>query len=340
VNVARSSPDRSRILTVVIGSLVLLAAAGTSFAQVGPARLEIKDSAGMFSKESIERARKLYSADSIAVPVTIETIERLDGQTIEEATRRHAEKSGSEGVYVLISRSDHKIDVLVSNAYVRIKPDRERIQLAFIDGLRGGEFDSALLGGMNSIVGIARGAGLVESQSPGTTPAERGSASALVLRNQVRLTLAGARRIQEGAQKKAVAMGLKVNIAVVDDGGHMIAFERMDGARPASAYTATTKAITAATFRAPSGPIPPGTTTPDLLLNLSLQNAAAASGGKLTTLPGGIPVVVEGQVIGAVGVGGGTGEQDATIARAGIEAFEAALKSPAEAPKEAQPTEK
>jgi glc operon protein GlcG len=53
-------------------------------------------------------------------------------------------------------------------------------------------------------------------------------------------------------------------------------------------------------------------------LNLSLQNAAAASGGKLTTLKGGVPVVIDGQVVGAVGVGGGSGEQDAEVAKAGI----------------------
>jgi glc operon protein GlcG len=56
-------------------------------------------------------------------------------------------------------------------------------------------------------------------------------------------------------------------------------------------------------------------------LNLSLQLAAQASGGKLTTLHGGIPIVVDGQVIGGVGVGGGTGEQDAQVARAGVRAF-------------------
>lgn len=110
-------------------------------------------------------------------------------------------------------------------------------------------------------------------------------------------------------------MDLKVNIAVVNDGGHLLAFERMDGARPASAYTAMTKATTAATFRQATGPLPAGTHDPDVLLNLSLQNAAQASGGKLTTLLGGIPVEVSGQVIGGVGVGGGTGEQDAEIAR-------------------------
>ena len=48
-----------------------------------------------------------------------------------------------------------------------------------------------------------------------------------------------------------------MNIAVVDDGGHLIAFARMDGARPASGYTANTKAVTAATFRQPTGPSPP-----------------------------------------------------------------------------------
>ncbi len=124
-------------------------------------------------------------------------------------------------------------------------------------------------------------------------------------------------------------MGWKMNIAVVDDGGHLIAFERMEGARPASAYTALTKATTAATFRQPSGPLPAGTTNPDPLLNLSLQNAAMASGGKITTLYGGVPVVVDDQVIGGVGVGGGTGEQDAQVARAGIQAFIDQLAKPA-----------
>jgi glc operon protein GlcG len=63
-----------------------------------------------------------------------------------------------------------------------------------------------------------------------------------------------------------------------------------------------------------------------VLLNLSLQNAAAASGGKLTTLKGGVPIVVDGQVIGAVGVGGGTGEQDAEVGKAGVQALLRALK--------------
>ena len=129
-------------------------------------------------------------------------------------------------------------------------------------------------------------------------------------------------RIRNGVRAKLSRVDiplskLKVNIAVVDDGGHLLSFARMDGARPASGFTAITKAVTAATFRQETGPLPPRG-EPDVLLNLSLQNAAAAGGGKLTTLKGGVPVVVGGQVIGAVGVGGGTGEQDADVARAGV----------------------
>lgn len=140
----------------------------------------------------------------------------------------------------------------------------------------------------------------------------------LVTRDRVQLNLAGAEKVLESAMKKAGALGLKCNIAIVDDGGHLIAFARMDGARPASAATAITKAISAATFRQETGPMP-AKGEPDLLLSLSLQNAAAASGGKITTLKGGVPIVVDGQVIGAIGVGGGTGEQDVAVARAGIQ---------------------
>ena len=106
-------------------------------------------------------------------------------------------------------------------------------------------------------------------------------------------------------------------VAVCDAHGELLAFARMDGARPASASTAMTKAISAATFRQETGPLPPKG-EPDLLLNLSLQNA---SGGKVTSLKGGVPIVVDGQVVGAVGLGGGTGEQDAEVAKAGIQAL-------------------
>jgi glc operon protein GlcG len=162
---------------------------------------------------------------------------------------------------------------------------------------------------------------------PAWADEKKPSSPPLVTRGRVALNLAGAEAVVAAAKKKAEEMKLKVNVAVVDEGGHLLAFARMDGARPASAYTAVTKAVTAATFRQETGPLPPKR-EPDLLLNLSLQSAAAASGGKLTTLKGGVPVVIDGQVVGAVGVGGGTGEQDAEVAKAGIKALLDALTAP------------
>ncbi|MCA9183966.1 MAG: heme-binding protein, partial [Planctomycetales bacterium] len=111
-----------------------------------------------------------------------------------------------------------------------------------------------------------------------------------------------------------------VNIAVVDDGGHLLAFARMDGARPASVYTSITKATSAATKRGPTGPLPNSETT-NTHLSLAVENAASVSGGKFTTLKGGVPIIYGDQVVGAIGVGGATGEQDAEVASAGVSAL-------------------
>jgi glc operon protein GlcG len=156
-------------------------------------------------------------------------------------------------------------------------------------------------------------------------PLHDDEAKALVTRNHAKLQLAGAQQVLQGALAKAKELNVSVNVAVVDDGGHLLAFARMDGARPASVYTALTKATAAATSRQSTGPSPAGAALPDLLLNLSLQNAAVASGGKMTSLKGGVPIHVDGQVVGAVGVGGGTGDQDLDIAKAGLALLEKAL---------------
>jgi glc operon protein GlcG len=169
-------------------------------------------------------------------------------------------------------------------------------------------------------VGVAAVLGLALASPLGFAEGPKAADAPLITRGRIQLNLAGAETILAAAREKASALGVKVNVAVVDGGGHLIAFARMDGARPASGYTAQTKAATAATYRQETGPLP-AKGEPDVLLNLSLQNAALAAGGKLTTLKGGVPVVVEDQVIGAVGVGGGSGEQDAEVARAGIGAL-------------------
>jgi glc operon protein GlcG len=142
----------------------------------------------------------------------------------------------------------------------------------------------------------------------------------LVTRDRIQLTLAGAEAVVSAAKAKATAMGLKVNVAVVDDGGHLLSFARMDGARPASGQTAMTKAVAAATFRQATGPAP-AKGEADVILSLGLAAAATASGGKGTPLKGGVPIVIDGQVVGAVGIGGGTGEQDVEVAKAGIQAL-------------------
>lgn len=295
---------------------------------------EVHDRAGMFSAEAVRSAGEVLEKieKSMGVPVLIETVETLEGAAIDEAAARRARRSGTQGVFILIARKEAKLEVLASRRYDETLPRQARsaVRAAFLDAFRKHDFDEGLRKGLAAIdeqLALAKRQGKVpDAEAPIAGSGDR----PMVIRNQARLTLEGARTIIAAAEAKAAAMNLKVNIAVVDDGGHLLSFDRMNGARPASGYTAITKATTAATFRVPSGPVPAGAANPDPLLNLSLQLAAQASGGKLTTLHGGIPVVVDDQVIGGVGVGGGTGEQDAQVARAGVQAvLDALAKQPA-----------
>jgi len=316
---------------------------------IGRPASEVRDTAGLFGAGAITAAeRRLRTIEKeTQVATRIETVDSLKGELIDDVASRSARLSGIQGIYVLIARKESKIEVLVSRRFSNVlsKARVETIRLAFIEAFRRQEFNEGLVRGVNSIqdvIGAAERTGELPKVATSSAAVELERAASLrsavssdnqplILRNQARLTLAGARAMIAAAEAKARSMDLKVNIAVVDDGGHLLAFERMDGARPASGYTAITKATTAATFRQPTGPLPAGTTDPDVLLNLSLQNAAQASGGKLTTLQGGIPMEVDGQVIGGVGVGGGTGEQDAEIARAGAQALHERLgPSPAD----------
>jgi glc operon protein GlcG len=301
------------LLTVLAFPLTAVRPASAQFG-----RASVLDGARLFSEEGRTRAQQTldHLARQHGVSAWIETVEALDGRSIETASREAAEQRGGRGIFVLIARRDRKIDVVVPAALRdRIdEPARATIQEAFIAGLKAGDPDRALSDGLRRLLEVAD-----------AHPVRAGGGAAPVARGQVRLQLSGAEMILAAARARAAEMGLNVNVAVVDDGGHLLAFARMDGARPASAYTAITKATTAATFRQETGPLPRGAASPDPLLNLSLQNAAAASGGKLTTLYGGVPILVEGQVIGGVGVGGGTGEQDAEIAKAGIAALLRAL---------------
>ena len=75
-----------------------------------------------------------------------------------------------------------------------------------------------------------------------------------VTRNHPKLTLAGARAVLEAAERRAVEIGVPMDIAVVDDGGYLLAFARMDGAKISSVQIALTKAESSAIRRGPSGP--------------------------------------------------------------------------------------
>jgi glc operon protein GlcG len=281
----------------------------------------IRDNAQLFSEAARTRAQAALEKleKDRHVPVLIQTIDGLHGESLDAATLRRAREWGAPGLIILIPKEEGKIEARAHRRIERLIGDRDRraIQDAFITGFRKGDFDAGLESGIRTVDEI-----LARAAQSGRSVAAPDStdSSGLIARDRIRLTLAGARKAHAAAEAKAVAMGLNVNIAVVDDGGHLITFTRMEGARPASIATAITKATTAATLRQPTGPLPAGA-APDVLLNLSLQNAAAASGGKITTLYGGVPIVVEGQVVGAVGVGGGTGDQDAAIARAGVTAI-------------------
>lgn len=101
-----------------------------------------------------------------------------------------------------------------------------------------------------------------------------------------------------------------VTIVVVDDGGHPLALERLDGCAPISAYIATEKARTSALGRRESKGY-------EEMVNAGRY--AFLSAPLLTSLEGGVPVIVDGQVIGAVGVSGVKAEQDAQVAKAGAQ---------------------
>jgi glc operon protein GlcG len=137
---------------------------------------------------------------------------------------------------------------------------------------------------------------------------------AFVVRERIALSCAGSHAIVNAAELKAATIGVPQCIAVVDAGGELLAFARMDGARPASIEIAITKARSAARRRRPTAEEAGG----DLAQSTRL---ALASHLNVTGIPGGLPIVVDGQVVGAVGVSSGTPDEDVTVATAGLEAL-------------------
>ncbi|WP_095058487.1 heme-binding protein [Pseudomonas sp. Irchel s3f7] len=117
-------------------------------------------------------------------------------------------------------------------------------------------------------------------------------------------------QILAAARTEAQSNQWAVTIVVVDDGGHPLALERLDGCAPGSAYIATEKARTSALGRRESKFY-------EDMVNGGRH--AFLSAPLLTSLEGGVPIVFDGQVIGAVGVSGVKAEQDAQVAKAGAQ---------------------
>lgn len=130
-----------------------------------------------------------------------------------------------------------------------------------------------------------------------------------LLRTVPALTHRAAMRLVEAAVDAAEQMGVPMVIAVVDAGCNLQALARMDGSRLISLPIVQAKAATAASTGRPTGTLPPEN---EVRLGL-------ASGGRFTNLKGGLPIVVEGQLVGGIGVGSGTGDQDAAVAQTALE---------------------
>lgn len=131
-----------------------------------------------------------------------------------------------------------------------------------------------------------------------------------------RLDIEDARILIAGAAEKSREIGVPMCIAITDESGQLIAFERMDGGKVTSTTIAIDKAFTAAGAKRAThdygGASQPG--KPAYGIN-------SAIGGRLMVVGGGLPVIVDGEVVGGIGLSSGTPDQDLACAQAGVDAF-------------------
>jgi uncharacterized protein GlcG (DUF336 family) len=135
-------------------------------------------------------------------------------------------------------------------------------------------------------------------------------------RSYATLTLDDAKRMLAAAEAKAESFGIAYNIAVVDAGGHLLAFARQDGALIGSIDLAIDKATTARIFDKTTSDLGRASQPGAPLYGIQETNA-----GKVVIFGGGIPVALNGNIVGAVGASAGTVEQDVAVAEAAIAAL-------------------
>jgi uncharacterized protein GlcG (DUF336 family) len=133
------------------------------------------------------------------------------------------------------------------------------------------------------------------------------------------LTSKGVRMMMDAALARAAEFGIAATVAIVDDGGHLLMLERMEGGRFHTVHSATTKAVTAASNKRPT--TTKGAQGQELDVIHALGLALAAGPKNWTAMEGGYPLMVENECIGGIGVSGGDWRQDEDIARAALGAI-------------------
>ncbi len=143
----------------------------------------------------------------------------------------------------------------------------------------------------------------------------------MITRQAIKLNWEGTNRILQAAVRKAQELSIPMSIAVTDEGGHLLGFARTDEGKIHNIRIAQAKARAAASNRLPTGKI--SSSGNPLNDHMAIALPLAAGTDMYVTFAGGLPIILEKQCVGGVGVSGGTGEQDAEVARAGIEALTA-----------------
>lgn len=137
-----------------------------------------------------------------------------------------------------------------------------------------------------------------------------------IYKDSIKLTLDGAKIILEASEAKANEIGVPMSIAIVDEGCNLLAFERMDGAKITSIDISINKAFTAAGSRKGTHEYADVASPGKPAFGIHVSNQ-----GKFTIFGGGLPILINGEVVGGVGCSSGTAEQDRQVAQAGIAAL-------------------
>tara|TARA_B100001741_G_scaffold111930_1_gene91946 strand:+ start:76 stop:501 length:426 start_codon:yes stop_codon:yes gene_type:complete len=131
-----------------------------------------------------------------------------------------------------------------------------------------------------------------------------------------RLCIEDAQILIEGARQKAAQIGVPMCIAVTDDSGNLIAFERMNGGKAHSVHVSIDKAYTAGSARKATHEYNAANVPGNLAFGIHTE-----SGGRISTVGGGLPVFIDDQCVGGIGASSGSPQQDMEVSQAGLDHF-------------------